>query len=166
MEEQGENIKIKNPKQKENAYKGSFFFFLSVFTGAAALDQFVKHLIGESFKNSAFVFSLPLPVWLMYVIYAVVIASMIYYVLRNYQNFSFAVKLAWVLIFAGAASNIAERIFLGYVRDWIYITLSHWTGVYNLADGYIILGIIILILPLHKNSKNSDAGSQELGIKN
>ena len=52
---------------------------------------------------------------------------------------------AWMLIFAGAASNIGERILLGYVRDFIYITFYKWTGVYNAADFYILIGIVILL---------------------
>jgi lipoprotein signal peptidase len=44
------------------------------------------------------------------------------------------------LILAGAVSNVGERTIFGFVRDWVYI----YTGVFNLADGYIILGIIIL----------------------
>ena len=51
-----------------------------------------------------------------------------------------------VLTFAGALSNVVERIVLGSVRDFIYIIFYHWVGVYNLADGYIIAGIILLLL--------------------
>jgi lipoprotein signal peptidase len=62
------------------------------------------------------------------------------------------------MIFAGAASNIGERILLGYVRDFIYISLYKWTGVYNAADGYIILGIVLLLIKSasvnDKNNKN------------
>ena len=77
---------------------------------------------------------------------------MAYYVFKNYRIFSFFSSLAWTLIFAGALSNIAERLYLGYVKDFIYIDFYHWVGIYNLADGYIIVGIIILLFK-HNNSK-------------
>jgi lipoprotein signal peptidase len=134
---------------------GIFLFVLFVFA-----DQIAKHFGGKTFHNSAFAFSLPIPVGLIYIIYAIVLAGMTYYVLKNYRHFSFFAKLAWTLIFAGAISNIVERIFLGYVRDFIYITFYKWTGVYNLADGCIILGIIILFSQNWRIGKN-ESGSRK-----
>jgi len=132
---------------------GIFLFALFIF-----IDQISKYLAGKAYYNSAFAFSLPVPVWLMYIIYAIVVAAMVYYVFPNHRHFSFFTKLAWTLIFAGAASNIGERIILGYVRDFIYISFYKWTGVYNLADGYIILGIVLLLIKStgfnDKNNKN------------
>jgi signal peptidase II len=96
----------------------------------------------------------------MYAIYFLVILGMLYYVFKNYKNFSVSAYFAWTLIFAGAASNIGERIFLGYVRDFIYISFYKWTGVYNVADGYIILSIFILFC------QNWHIGKNELGSWN
>lgn len=45
---------------------------------------------------------------------------------------------ARLLIIAGGISNILDRFFLGYARDFIAIL----TGFYNLADVYILMGII------------------------
>jgi lipoprotein signal peptidase len=119
---------------------GIFLFVLLIFT-----DQIAKNLARSVFYNPAFVFSLPVPAGLIYAIYTVVVAGMVYYVFKNYKKFSLPANVAWVLIFAGAASNIGERIYLGNVRDFIYITFYKWTGVYNTADGYIIVGIILLL---------------------
>lgn len=128
------------------------FFFLAIFCAAIVADQLSKHLAKNLFLNKNFAFSLPLPVWLMYAIYILVLGGMAYYARGRFRSFIFAVKLAWVLIFAGALCNIVERIFLGYVRDFIYITFYHWVGIYNLADFFIIAGVIILLLtPAKKN---------------
>ena len=120
---------------------GIFLFALLI-----VFDQICKRFAHNVFFNSAFAFSLPVPPFLMYAIYFLVVIGMAYYVFKNHKNFSVLIYFAWTLIFAGAASNIGERIFLGYVRDFIYITFYKWTGVYNAADGYIILGIILLLL--------------------
>ncbi len=109
------------------------------------IHQLAKHFAPGIFHNQAFAFSLPLPVWLMYGIYATVLAVIIYYAWNNYRQFTLAASLAWALIFAGAFSNVVERLVLGYVRDFIYISFFRWTGVYNLADFFIILGVIILL---------------------
>ena len=116
-----------------------------VFLLAILLDNLFKRYAHNIFYNRAFAFSLPVPSVLIYLIYFIVVVGMIYYVLKNHHQFSFASKVAWTLIFAGAASNIGERILLGYVRDFIYISFYKWTGVYNAADGYIIAGIILLL---------------------
>lgn len=151
MDDIGDQSTTQLQKQKESTKTGSFFFWLLVFLASLGVDQLSKFIAfghKQEFRNFAFAFSLPVPVFLIYVIYAVVLGLMFYYVVRQYKTFSVSQKLAWVLIFAGASSNILERIFLGYVRDWIYL----YNGVFNLADGYIILGIVILLFGHKKSS--------------
>lgn len=114
----------------------SFVFLLLVL-----IDQVVKHFVKDIFKNDRFIFSLPLPAWLMFVGYAVILFFIIRYCIKNYKAFTHWQWFAWIAILGGGASNIGERIVLGYVRDFIFIA----TGVFNLADGYIIAGIIILL---------------------
>lgn len=111
------------------------------------IDQWSKSQAVKLFLNNNFAFSLPLPPWLMYAIYLVVLASLVYYAAKNYKTFNFFTHFGVVLIFAGAISNIGERLFWGHVRDFIFINFYRWQGVYNLADFYILLGIIILVIP-------------------
>ncbi len=126
-----------NKNKNESKYLLPFVFLFLI-----SVDQFTKFFSGNVFKNSVFAFSLPLPVWLIYTIYALVLGAMLGYCLKNYQKFSRQQSLAWVVIFSGAVSNIGERIILGYVRDWIFIL----SGIFNLADLYIIAGIVLLLL--------------------
>ena len=144
--EADEQTNNQNQNKKEGTVKSSFFFFAGFFLLAIAVDQLSKLLPQRIFNNYDFAFSLPLPVWLMYLIYGSVLAAMAYYCKKHYPQFSFLIRFAWTLIFAGAASNIGERILLGYVRDFIYLSLFGWTGVYNLADFYIIISILLLTL--------------------
>jgi signal peptidase II len=48
-----------------------------------------------------------------------------------------------LLISAGAVGNGLDRLFRGYVVDFLY--LHHWP-VFNLADVYITVGAILLVL--------------------
>lgn len=116
-------------------------------------DQASKKIVSHQFLNRQFAFSLPLPNGLMFTIYAVVILGMVIYCTKNFRQFSFGQSLAWLLIFTGAALNVGERLVLGYVRDFIYIHFWKWVGVYNLADGYIIIGIVILFFSSGWNKK-------------
>lgn len=94
------------------------------------------------FHNSNFAFSLPLPVIIMYVIYGLAFGFIGRYLYPRFRFFNFREKLAWVLVLAGGISNFVERIALGYVRDFIGIL----NGVFNLADAYIIIGVILLVV--------------------
>ncbi len=126
-------------------------WWAGVFLILALADQLIKYFIPEDkfFFNHQFAFSLPVPGYLMYIIYFFILLLIFLYLRKNYLNFSRFEKIAWALILAGGVSNIAERLVLGYVRDYVYISFNKWIGVYNLADFYIIIGIIIVFLANH-----------------
>jgi len=122
-----------------------FLAFVFLFVSLILIDQGFKQLASNVFFNQNFAFSLPLPTWLMYIIYTVILVWLIYYLGKNFYKISLGSKLAFTLILAGAFSNVSERLILGGVRDFIFISLAGLTGVYNLADGYIILGVGLLL---------------------
>ena len=158
------NVKVFVKSPNERAQKGSFVFWLFVAV-LVLCDQLSKYFFVrffpanqpflilrwfgvEVFNNSRFAFSLPVPEVLMYFIYAVILAGIIYYIARNYHGFNLAASVAWTFIVAGAVCNIFERIVLGYVRDFIFI----FNGIFNFADFYIIAGIIVLLIA-YQNDK-------------
>lgn len=51
--------------------------------------------------------------------------------------------ISLALISGGALGNIIDRLFLGYVRDYISVG---WWPVFNLADAYIVIGIFLVIV--------------------
>ena len=122
--------------------------FLFVFL--ILLDQFSKLFIEQPFYNFQFAFSLPVPQPLIYIIYILVLGGIAYYLSRHYRQLSLFSTIAWTFILSGALSNVGERIVLGSVRDFIYINFYHWTGIYNLADFYIIIGIVLLLFKPNK----------------
>ena len=149
MEEQKITIQT-NQNKKERAITHSFFFWLLSFFVLVLIDQAAKLLFFKNpggFRNYFFAFSLPVPAVLMYLIYAAALGAIICYLSKSYKTLAALTKFAWTLIVVGAVANIAERIILGYVRDFIYINFFHWTGIYNLADFFIIAGIILLLIP-------------------
>jgi lipoprotein signal peptidase len=124
--------KFKNSELLVNALG----FFILVF-----IDQYVKSKIQRPFLNFNFVFSLPLPQRFIFLTYAVILFFICVFIFKNFKKFGGLEKFAWLLILAGAASNIGERIIFGCVKDYIYIL----NGIFNLADGYIILGFLVLL---------------------
>ncbi|UCC95627.1 MAG: signal peptidase II [Candidatus Omnitrophota bacterium] len=62
--------------------------------------------------------------------------------------------ISYGLILGGAFSNLCDRVFLGYVID--YIDLRIWP-VFNLSDTCISVGIFILLLMQFRSSLRSKA---------
>jgi len=60
--------------------------------------------------------------------------------------------LVWQLFFAGAISNLLDRLFLGGVRDWLLIPVFGLKN--NLADCFINLGVLFILLKVVKLDHN------------
>ncbi len=65
------------------------------------------------------------------------------------------------LIITGAVGNIADTLAYGYVVDMLHFTFSgHSYGIFNLADTYIFIGCIgLILLSFLKSEKKCDSSS-------
>ncbi len=94
-------------------------------------------------KNFGLPFGIQSRSWVSFIIAALVLAILIKYYYSNHGSLSRTENFGFILIFAGAASNILDRIIYGYVRDLFDIG---WGFVFNFADVYIVLGILLVSL--------------------
>jgi lipoprotein signal peptidase len=121
-------------------------FWFGITSALIVIDQLSKwaavHLGWSIFYNDKFAFSLPLPLWVMYLIYAAVLVAITLYVRSAWQRFNHQHKVAWCFVYAGGLSNVVERIFKGSVIDFIPI----FNGMLNLADFFIITGLILMLI--------------------
>ena len=101
------------------------------------LDRLTKWIV-EPVKNFDFYFFSVNRCLLVMIMGAVIILLLLLF-LKNKNT-------ALLLIIFGGISNLFDRIYLGYVVDWINISIS----TFNIADIMIVLGIICLIFPLKK----------------
>ena len=55
---------------------------------------------------------------------------------------------AFSLLIAGGMGNLIDRVSQGYVVDFVHMGFSNWlrTGVFNVADMAISLGVVILLI--------------------
>ncbi len=60
------------------------------------------------------------------------------------------VAVAGSMIFAGAVGNLVDRIFLGVVRDFIFVFYKTriFPAIFNVADVFLVIGVIMLIIYL------------------
>lgn len=82
-------------------------------------------------------------VWLFSIITVAVVAVLIYIILtKKITHKLFMVSCS--LIIGGALGNLIDRVFRGYVID--YLQLSFFPPVCNLADYCLTIGAVILII--------------------
>ncbi len=73
-----------------------------------------------------------------YILIAISIIA-IFFILKYYHERKYQFPLT--LILAGTIGNLIDRIFLGYVRD--FIDLKFWP-IFNIADTIITIGVFLL----------------------
>ncbi|WP_284442603.1 signal peptidase II [Chlamydia gallinacea] len=70
------------------------------------------------------------------------------------KNISPTLRLAFILLCAGAIGNLGDMIFYKHVIDFISIGYKHWVfPTFNLADIFISLGTLIFVGKLYFPSK-------------
>ena len=98
-------------------------------------------------------FSGTLSHWHLIIIALLVVIIIVYLMLVSKKT---SEKIAYFIIIIGAIANILDRIINSFVVDFISI---HYRGFYwpafNLADIYITIGIIMLIMSFFKVSEEN-----------
>ncbi|QQS22859.1 signal peptidase II [bacterium] len=130
-----------------------FYSWLISSIGFIVLTQVVRVLVKNSnkkiFYNEKFAFSINIPLAVIYSLYFLVFGFMTYYLIRYWNKLSNLSKLGFGLIISGGVANLAERIYFGYVTDYIFVL----NGVLNLADIYIFLGAILVVVSKTNSEK-------------
>lgn len=67
----------------------------------------------------------------------------------------FPLRVSLVLVLSGAIGNIIDRLFRGYVVDFFKFTFVRWY-VFNVADIYVVVGVILLALMIIFVVKDED----------
>jgi signal peptidase II len=123
-------------------YKKKFLpliFFLLVF-----LDQMSKYLIrysgGFYICNKGIAFGIKLPDIIFWIFWLVII-FFIFFILykKHFAHYSPHI----ILILSGSVSNILDRLYFGCIID--FIDFKIWP-VFNLADSFIVLSVILILL--------------------
>ncbi|MCI8866841.1 MAG: signal peptidase II [Anaerotignum sp.] len=83
--------------------------------------------------------------WLILALTGAIVGVLVYYYKKLPAEKEYRwVRCALVMIVSGAVGNIIDRIFRGYVVDFFDFAFMDWY-VFNVADIYVVLGVIWLI---------------------
>ena len=101
------------------------------------------------FKNSDLYFFSLNPIFLNLIIGAVLLL-LVFLFFRSFKKKDIVLTSGFSLIILAGLSNFFDRLYFGYVIDWIKIFILP-ISIFNIADVMIITGIICLILGLIKS---------------
>lgn len=97
--------------------------------------------------NKNFLFYVEAPTSIVFLTTALVSISLLWMAIKEHRQGNDHHVAFLIFVFIGAFSNILDRVRYGFVVD--FISIPFWS-VFNLADIYIILGVLALALSLWK----------------
>ncbi len=100
--------------------------------------SFGRFLAFNYTKNTGATFGLFKEGNFIFVILTIVVIGAIIYYYKKYKK----LRLGFDFILAGAFGNLINRVFYGYVID--FIDFKVWP-VFNLADVFIVIGVLIVL---------------------
>ena len=66
-------------------------------------------------------------------------------------------KLAFSLVIGGSLGNLCDRLIRGYVIDFLDFKIFNYNyPIFNIADSFIVIGVILLIIVLNRKEKIHD----------
>lgn len=77
-----------------------------------------------------------------------IIIVLLIYILKNFNNLSKILNISLLLVLGGGIGNLIDRIFRGYVIDYIDVNNLLKFPVFNIADIFVVVGIAIIIIYL------------------
>ena len=90
----------------------------------------------------------------------IIIMGIIWYIKKNKIDNKWE-KVAYSLILGGAIGNLFDRIIYGYVIDFIDIKIFGYNyPIFNLADVFIVIGVILLIIYSWRNNNGINSKRQ------
>jgi len=83
--------------------------------------------------------------WIFIAVTLVSCALMLYVLIKLHHQLGVVARICLVLLIAGAIGNFIDRIWLGYVRDMLYVSLINFP-VFNIADSAVCIGAGLLVV--------------------
>jgi len=90
-----------------------------------------------------------------------VVIFLFYYLKKNYNKINMLEKVSFSLIIGGAIGNVIDRIWYGYVVDFLdFRIFGYHYPIFNFADTFIVVGAIILFISMIRDDVNERNNSR------
>lgn len=150
-------------KEKFKKYKWQFITFSILVVALLTLDLVLKAVAENAFKEKVMI----LPNFISFVfvkntgmawgllsnntillaIISVVFISILIYFYLSFTSPNYLYHVGFALVICGGLGNLIDRVFLGYVRDFINFEFMNFP-VFNIADALLTIGVILLVIYL------------------
>ena len=102
----------------------------------------------------------------LFLVFTVIVMLIVTYVIINLPATRkyMPILITCTLLVSGAAGNFIDRVRFGYVRDFIYFKLINFP-VFNVADCYVTVSVVLLIILILFVYKEDDFGFLKLSKK-
>lgn len=107
----------------------------------------VFHLVYVKNEGAAFGMLGGKQTFLILMTTAIIIGMIIYYHKLPQTLWGKWSRISFILIISGAIGNLIDRVFLNYVRDFLYFKLIDFP-VFNVADILVFVGVGLLVLTM------------------
>ena len=114
-----------------------------------AVQSFIPHFIRFEYReNAGMAWGLLPNARVYFIIVTLILAAFLVFLLVRYRKLLPKLsKVALTVILSGAIGNLIDRIFLGYVRDFIAFDFIEFP-VFNIADCCVTIGAVLLAVSL------------------
>ena len=102
----------------------------------------------------------------LFLVFTVIVMLIVTYVIINLpatRKYT-PLLITCTLLVSGAVGNFIDRVRFGYVRDFIYFKLINFP-VFNVADCYVTVSVVLLIILILFVYKEDDFGFLKLSKK-
>ncbi len=113
------------------------------------LDQGTKiHITTQNLphQQNSSLFFINIPLLFLIIFSAIFLVILFIWLIKTARQKKLSFTIALSLIFIGGLSNFLDRLFIGYVIDWIYLPFFP-NSVLNIADIYITTGLLLAFSP-------------------
>ncbi len=113
------------------------------------VQSFIPHFIRFEYReNTGMAWGLLPNARVYFIIVTLILAAFLVFLLVRYRKLLPKLsKVALTVILSGAIGNLIDRIFLGYVRDFIAFDFIEFP-VFNIADCCVTIGAVLLAVSL------------------
>lgn len=131
------------------------YLFSNVISGFVLIPNFISFIYAE---NEGVAFSMLSGNRLFIILITILLLGILIYMLEkehvnSRQNLKLVV-LSYGFLFGGILGNLIDRIIRGYVVDYVSLNIiGYHFPIFNLADLFITLGVILLVIKTLKEEQ-------------
>ena len=83
--------------------------------------------------------------WLLVIVVSAILAYLLFQIYKKTPKHQMEL-ISLIFIISGGLGNLVDRVFLGYVVDFVHVFYQNYSFyVFNMADSYITLGIVLYL---------------------